>query len=142
MVIGSGIKGIQIGLLGSCLMLGTAVSLAHGDIRSERVEFKKGMNSAVVEGKIKGYEKVDYILKARANQYMNVSLATKHKGIYFNILEPGESQVYMFNGAANSNQFESSLRSTGDYTIRVYMNGAAARRNETGQYRLEMVLGS
>jgi hypothetical protein len=119
-----------------------AVVMANDSTRSEWVEFKKGMNSAVVEGKIKGYEKVGYILSARANQYMNVSLASKHKGIYFNILEPGESKVNMFNGAANRNQFESSLRSTGDYTIRVYMNGAAPRRNETGQYRLEMVLGS
>jgi hypothetical protein len=49
---------------------------------------------------------------------MNVSLASKYKGIYFNILEPGEYKVNMFNGGANRNQFESSLRSTGDYTIR------------------------
>jgi branched-subunit amino acid permease len=37
---------------------------AAGDIRTERVQFAKGANSATVEGTIKGYQTVDYVLHA------------------------------------------------------------------------------
>ena len=67
----------HIGLLACFLLLTAPVSFAADGIRAERVHFKKGAKSAVVEASIKGYETVDYVLGARAGQYMNVSLATK-----------------------------------------------------------------
>ena len=130
----------HIGLLASFLLLTTAVSYARDDIRTERVHFKKGANSAVVEASIKGYETVDYVLGARAGQHMNVSLATKHGATYFNILAPGENEVAMFNGSVSQNQYEGTLPASGDYKIRVYMMRSAARRNEVAHYRLEMIV--
>ena len=65
-------------LLPCFLLLTLSMGFAANDIRTERVHFKKGANSAVVEASIKGDETVDYVLGARAGQYMNVSLATKH----------------------------------------------------------------
>jgi hypothetical protein len=127
-------------LLAGFLLLTAALSSARDDIRTERVHFQKGANSAVVEASIKGYETVDYILGARAGQYMNVSLATKHGATYFNILAPGESEVAMFNGSINQNQYEGTLPSSGDYKIRVYMMRSAARRNEVAHFRLEMIV--
>ena len=116
------------------------MSFAADDIRTERVHFKKGAKSAVVEASIKGYETVDYVLGAREGQYMNVSLATKHGATYFNILAPGQNEVAMFNGSVSQNQFEGTLPSSGDYKIRVYMMRSAARRNEVAHYRLEMII--
>jgi hypothetical protein len=113
---------------------------ASDDIHTERVHFKKGANSALVESSIKGYEIVDYVLGARAGQYMNVSLATKHGATYFNILAPGENVVAMFNGSVSQNQYEGTLPATGDYKVRVYMMRSAARRNEVANYRLEMII--
>lgn len=60
-----------------CLLLSAQVSFAAGEIRTEPVHFKKGTNSARIEGSIKGYETVDYVLGARAGQTMNVSLVKK-----------------------------------------------------------------
>lgn len=94
----------------------------------------------MVEASIKGYETVDYILDARAGQYMNVSLATTHGATYFNILAPGENEVAMFNDSVSQNQYEGTLPSSGDYKIRVYMMRSAARRNEAAHYRLEMII--
>ncbi len=123
------------------LLLFTAqASFAAGDIRTERVHFKKGANSAVVESSIKGYQTVDYVLGARAGQQMNASLATKHGATYFNIIAPGQRDVAMFNGAVSQNQYEGTLPASGDYTIRVYMMRSAARRNEVAHYRLEMIV--
>lgn len=123
------------------LLLSTALlTLAADGIRSERVHFSKGANSAVVEASIKGYEIVDYLLGARAGQHMNVSLATRHTATYFNILAPGENEVAMFIGSTNGRQYEGTLPESGDYKVRVYMMRSAARRNEVADYRLEMII--
>jgi len=113
---------------------------AADDIRTERVQFAKGATSAVVEAKLKGYETVDYLLGAAQGQYMNVSMATRHGATYFNILAPGETAVAFFNGSISGNQYEGTLPASGDYRIRVYMMRSAARRNETADYRLEMIV--
>ncbi|KLV10684.1 hypothetical protein ABT57_08500 [Photobacterium ganghwense] len=124
-----------------CLMLLFVGSvMAADDIRTERVQFKKGESSAVVEGKIKGYEIVDYVLGAKAGQSMNVSMATKHTATYFNIMAPGENEVAMFVGSTSGNQYEGKLPASGDYKIRVYMMRSAARRDEVADYRLEMII--
>ncbi|MCU0224883.1 MAG: hypothetical protein MUF27_12630 [Acidobacteria bacterium] len=127
--------------LGLALLIGGAVaSRAADEIRTERVHFKPGATSAVVEGSIKGYAIVDYLVNAREGQQMNASLATKHGATYFNILAPGETEVAMFNGSMGENQFEGTLPKSGDYKLRVYMMRSAARRNETANYRLEIIV--
>jgi hypothetical protein len=117
-----------------------AIATAQGDIRTERVHFARGATSATVEETIQGYETVDYLLGAGAGQYMNVSLATDNSSNYFNILAPGETSVAMFVGSTSGNQYEGTLPAAGDYTVRVYLMRNAARRNETANYRLEMII--
>ncbi|MBW4581167.1 MAG: hypothetical protein KME42_16490 [Tildeniella nuda ZEHNDER 1965/U140] len=116
--------------------------LAQSNIRTQRVQFKPGANSATVQGSIKGYQTVDYVLNARKGQIMNVSMATRHSATYFNILAPGETEVAMFNGSINGNQYEGTLLKSGDYKIRVYMMRSAARRNEMANYRLETIVST
>lgn len=129
----------SIAVLASLCLAAFSV-LARSDIRTERVHFKPGATSAAVQASIKGYETVDYIVGARTGQSMNVSMATKHTGAYFNILAPGETEVAMFNGSIGQNQYEGVLPESGDYRIRVYMVRAAARRNEVANYRLEIII--
>jgi hypothetical protein len=116
--------------------------LAQSNLRTQRVQFKPGASSATRQGSIKGYQTVDYVLNARKGQTMNVSMATKHGATYFNILAPGETEVAMFNGSINGNQYEGTLPQSGDYRIRVYMMRSAARRNEVANYRLEMIVST
>lgn len=113
---------------------------ASNDIRTTRVQFQRGASSAVVEDSITGYESVDYLLGARAGQSMTVSMATNNRFNYFNILPPGETQVSVFTGSTSGNQFEGVLEQSGDYKVRVYLMRNAARRNETANYRLEMMI--
>jgi hypothetical protein len=127
-------------IMTALVILAATTAIAQKDIRTERVKFKKGSNSAVVESSITGYETVDYILGARKGQYMNVSLATDNTANYFNILAPGENEVAMFNGSIGANQYEGILPKSGDYKVRVYMMRSAARRNEAAKYRLEMII--
>jgi len=118
----------------------TSSALARNDIRTERVQFKPGTSSATIQGKIKGYETVDYVLEASKGQHMNVSMGTKNGANYFNILAPGENEVAMFVGSTSGNQFEGTLPKSGDYKIRVYMMRSAARRDEVANYQLEMIV--
>jgi hypothetical protein len=119
-----------------------SAAFAESEIRAERVQFKPGANSAVVEGSITGYETVDYVLGARKGQAMNVSMATNNGANYFNILAPGETDVAMFIGSTSGNQYEGILPESGDYKVRVYMMRSAARRNEVAKYRLEMIINA
>ena len=121
-------------------MLLGATAQGEADIRTQRVQFAKGATSAHVEGSIKGYQIVDYLLGAAKGQYMNVSMATDNTASYFNIMAPGETEVAFFNGSTGGNQFEGELSATGDYRIRVYMMRSAARNKEVANYRLEMIV--
>jgi hypothetical protein len=121
-------------------VLAAPAAIAQSDIRTEKVHFKPGANSAVVEGKITGYETIDYVLEASKGQSMNVSMATNNGANYFNILTPGENEVAMFIGSTSGKQYEGTLPKSGAYKIRVYMMRSAARRNEVAKYRLEMII--
>ena len=109
-------------------------------IRTQRVQFQPGTSSSTVEGSVTGYEGVDYVLNARAGQVMNVSMATDNSSNYFNIIPPGETDVALFTGSSQGKQFEGELPASGDYKIRVYLMRNAARENQTGNYRLEMIV--
>lgn len=124
----------------SVCLLQTPMLMAASDIRTEQVQFKKGTSSAVISSSIKGYEIVDYELRANAGQVMNTSLTTKHSATYFNILAPGENETAMFVGSTSGQQFEGVLPKSGIYKIRVYMMRSAARRNEVASYRLEIII--
>jgi hypothetical protein len=123
-----------------CFAVLAAAPLWAGEIRTERVQFAHGATSAVIEGSIKAYQTMDYVLGAREGQYMNVSMATDNSANYFNILAPGENDVAMFNGSMAENQYEGTLPDSGDYRIRVYLMRSAARRDEVARYRLEMII--
>ncbi len=121
------------------VFLGAAMKPALcGDIRSEQVQFAKGETGSSIEGRIQGGEIVDYLLGARAGQRMNVHLTTDHTANYFNILAPGETEAAIFIGSVKGNRFKGILPSNGEYTIRVYLMRSAARRDETGNYKLDI----
>lgn len=121
------------------LLVGSLVpASAEDDIRKERVQFKRGAESAVIEDSITGYDIVDYLLGAKAGQAMSVSLSTDNNANYFNVMAPGETELAMFVGSISGNEFEAVLPADGDYTLRVYLMRNAARRNEMANYRLEM----
>ena len=132
---------LSLSAVATALLLISPLSvLAAPTIRTEQVNFKAGTSSKIIEGKIKGYETVDYVFNARKGQSANISLATKHGATYFNLLAPGENEVAMFNGSMKDNQFEGVLPKSGDYKIRVYMMRSAARNNEVANYRLELII--
>ncbi len=125
----------------TAIIVGLAAPLpavARDEIRQETIHFQKGSSGATVSGTLKGYETVDYRLRASAGQTMRVSLRTNNGANYFNVLPPGSSDEAIFVGSSSGNDFSGTLPATGDYTVRVYLMRNAARRNEAANYTIKV----
>jgi hypothetical protein len=103
--------------------------------RQERVTFAKGASSATIKGQLKGDADIDYVIRAAAGQTLNVSLKVSNRSNYFNVLPPGSADVAMY-VAQTGEPYSAMLPADGDYTVRVYLVRAAARRNEVSNYEL------
>ena len=107
-------------------------------IRQETIQFDKGASSAHVQGKLKGYQVMDYQLRAKAGQQMQVDFQPSNWSAYFNLLAPGSKDEAFFIGSSAGNHYSGKLPVDGIYTIRVYLMRSAARRNETAKYMLDV----
>jgi hypothetical protein len=129
----------RVGSVSAAIFLLLFISSSHlfaeDEIRIERVQFAKGATSAVIKGRVKGYSGVDYLVRGSAGQTINVSLKRSKLSNYFNVLPPGSKDVAMYAGQTGED-FKGVLPTDGDYTIRVYLVRAAARRNESSDYTL------
>ena len=128
------ILAIAVALVFIQAVVGTTTA-AGSDIRTERVKFAKGATSAVIKDQVKGYNGVDYVVRGGAGQTITVSLKVSNRSNYFNVLPPGSKDVAMYAGQTGED-FKGVLPTDGDYTIRVYLVRAAARRNESSKYTL------
>jgi len=130
---------VLAGMLVACvLLLASPIADAADGIVSKPLQFAKGASSATVKGSIKGGATIDYKLRAKAGQTMNVALKTSNAANYFNVLPPGSKDVAIFIGSSEGNEWTGALPSEGEYTIRVYLMRSAARRNETANYTLKV----
>jgi len=111
---------------------------ARSDIQQQDVVFKKGTYGTTLSGQIKGYQVVDYRLRARAGQVMVVDFVPSNLSAYFNVLPPGSPDLAMFIGSIYGGHFKSPLPADGVYTLRVYLMRNAARRHETAKYTLDV----
>jgi len=107
------------------------------ETRKETVRFESGASSANLDGSIKGYDTVDYVLGAKGGQTMSVSMNTDNTANYFNVMPP-KSETAIAIGSISGNEWSGTLPVDGDYTIRVYLMRSAARRDEQATYTLSV----
>jgi hypothetical protein len=112
------------------------LAIAESAGRTEQVKFPKNTTSTVIKGQVKGDQFIDYRVRASAGQTLAVSFKPSNVANYFNVLPPGSQDAAMFIGSSAGNTFKGLLPSDGDYTLRVYLIRAAARRNESSNYTL------
>ncbi len=130
-------KIVPASILAVCVFA-ASLACAQSDIRQQDVVFKKGTYGTTLNGRIKGYQIVDYRLRARAGQMMAVDFKPGNLSTYFNVLPPGSSDLGLFTGSRDGNHFKSPLPTDGVYTLRVYLMRNAARRHETAKYTLDV----
>jgi hypothetical protein len=117
----------------------TVLASVQTDGRTERVKFVAGKSSKTIKGSIKGRRYVDYLISAAAGQTITVTLKGSNPQNYFNLNPPG-SEFSMFVGSTSGRAVQRMLPADGDYTIRVYLMRAAARRNESSTYTLTVAV--
>ncbi|ULQ55984.1 hypothetical protein KJS94_15145 [Flavihumibacter rivuli] len=128
-------------LLCICLLLGlgrTVLAQSDTDRQVNVIRFEPGKSAITLSGSIKGYQYIDYTLKAEKGQQLTVSMVTKHTSTYYNILPPGSQDVAIYNASINGLQYSGELTESGEYTIRVYMMRSAARRKEKASFTLQV----
>jgi hypothetical protein len=104
--------------------------------QSKEIQFARGTTGSTVAGSIKGDQYIDYRITARAGQRIDISLQPTKGSPYFNLLEPGSTDVAVYNSSINGQRYNGATAKTGTYTIRVYQMRATARRGETARYRM------
>lgn len=101
----------------------------------QRVRFARGASAATVSGTIKGYKYIDYLVGASEGQTLGLRLTGSSSA---------EFAVFMADGgnlgmdSAGVNEWSGELPVTEDYTIRVLMPRAQARRGETARFSLKI----
>lgn len=90
-----------------------------------RVRFPTGASSTAVKDTIRGYAYRDYVVRASADQTINVSVDSRNANTVFSIVRPDRGDV---DGAVQTNEFSGTLPITGDYVTRVAMMRSGARR--------------
>lgn len=126
-------------LASACLLASAGPSIAQDVVRTIPITFARGASSAAVVGSVRGYDSVDYTIRARAAQTLTVRMTTNNASSYFNLTAPG-ADAAMFNGSIDGNRVSTALPTTGTYTVRVYLIRAAARRGEVARFTLNVVV--
>jgi hypothetical protein len=90
-----------------------------------------------IDGRLAGFEVVDYALPLAAPARVEVVLTSDHASSYFNILPPGAGEV-IFIGSLRGNRFRGVLSQPGTYRIRVFLMPSAARRDESASFTLRV----
>jgi hypothetical protein len=122
---------------------------AHAqESRTEPVVFAPGASGATLRGRITGDQTVLYEVGAEAGQQIAINLDAANVATYFNVYAPGAGPgdpALATSGMTGAlvpdiNRVLATLPATGVYGISVYLLRAAARRNETADYRLEIAV--
>ena len=120
----------------------TLPALAQDAVPTEQVRFAPGTSSATITRIIKGRGMIDFRVRAKAGQQLDVAMKADNSAAYFNLLAPGESVVAFYNGSMSAplNTYSGSVPATGEMTIRVYLYRAAARRGESAKIELTVAI--
>jgi hypothetical protein len=104
--------------------VGIFASLATAQARVV-VRFSKGHDAASAKGSIKGYTYIDYVLGAKAGQHMLIELTSTEDKAQMVVLDPDKQNVDEGTGVQ---AYSGDLEKSGNYTVRILMSRAGARR--------------
>jgi hypothetical protein len=99
-------------------------AMIPGELRSYRLLFPKGSTSAGVDAAVRKGQHIEYVLRARREQRMEVTLGTEHPDVYF--------RVFLRDGdiSGQRRSWTGTIPRYGDYHVVVYVRGGAAANGE------------
>jgi hypothetical protein len=127
-----------LGLAAAAMITAPMAAPALAQVVSQ-ITFAKGNDNASVKGTIKGKAYRDYKLRVGAGQTLAVSKSGSNS-VNFNILPPGSTGEAIFNSSSEGNDATGIKTVKGDYTIRVYLMGAAETSGKAYPYQLSVAV--
>ena len=123
-------------LLPALLLLMTTCSLAaeQGGGKAEplRIEFKRGTNSATINGKVRGDEEAEYVFAAKKGQELTIKITSvPRRSSVFDIKAPDNADLGLEYDA--NYDYKGTLPTTGDYFLTVARPSSA---RGTSTYRM------
>ena len=101
-----------------------------------RVNFARGASAATLKGKLKGYDYVDYAVRASAGQTLSAKISGTNRFTQFVVFDTNMENL---DGGIGVADWSGELLETGDYTIRVLFPRAEARRKTAfGNFTLKI----
>ncbi len=131
-------KMIKLSLITAISLLAIILTTPVVEAASEVVSFGKGKTSTAINGKIKGHDDIDYLVRASAGQTLIVDVSGNKFPPYFNVLPPGSTGEAVFVGSTSGDHYEGVLDKDGDWIIRVYQMGDTKDSNKTTSYKLNI----
>lgn len=125
-----------LGLAAAAMIAAPMATPALSQVVS-RITFAKGNDNASVKGTIKGKAYRDYKLGVGNGQNLGVSLSGS-SSVNFNILPPGSTGEAVYNSSMDGPDATGIRTVKGDYTIRVYLMGAAETSGKSYPYTLSV----
>lgn len=124
--------------LSSAIIGSVLISSALAEDTVKRIQFERGKTETILTGKVTGRDDVLYKLNARDGQFLTVEMLPGSKPTDFNIFIPGRGpgDEALYTSAAGGAKYLGQLYKTGDHSILVFQNRAAARRGETADFKL------
>jgi hypothetical protein len=108
------------------------------------IQFERGRANTTISGTIRGREYVDYVLRARGGQRMNVRLKVEgtngNGSAYFNILPAGADYGGLFVGSRDGRDASVVLPRDGAWAIRVYLMGNDRDAGKTVGYSIAVAI--
>lgn len=124
----------------SFLFVMIPASLHAQDLIRQKLKFAPGKTQATITSEIAGRETIDYVIGAKRSQTISIRFAPTNTMAFFNLLAPGGEALFVGQDQGNPGRFTARLGATGDYTIRVYLVRAAARRGEMAAFNLSVAI--
>ncbi|WP_269930482.1 SH3 domain-containing protein [Aminobacter sp. HY435] len=107
--------------------------LAAAQERVETLRMRPGATQTTVRGIVIGRISASYRLEARAGQRMSLTLNSRNRFLYFNVIDPRGRTI-----AREQTQWDGRLPNSGVYTIQIYLLRAEARRNVPAPFSLDV----
>jgi hypothetical protein len=128
-------KKIAALLTGVLLTCASCSVWAADPVRRQQLELVSGVPAQKLNGKIKGYESVEYSIAVPSDGELKVTLKSANTSNYFNVTADGADEA-LFVGSRDGSRYQAKVNA-GRYKVIVYLMRNAARRNQTASYVLE-----
>lgn len=105
----------------------------------ERIALKEGADRVTVKGRLHGRRQDghDYVVTVKDGQTLAVELQASQKAsTHFNVLPPDGGEALYRGEVEGDPKWEAQLQADGDYTVRVFLDRAAARKGVSSEYEL------